>query len=324
VCISQLLVHLPNHVGPYQLRLKGVIISRMNARQLITNSIAPAQVGDIDAYIRWSNSVPLLSLEEEMELARRLKEKGGVDAAHKLVLPHLRYVVRIAKGYMGYGLQLADLIQEGNIGLMKSVKRFDPDRKVRLVSFAVHWIKAEIHEHILRNWRIVKVATTKAQRKLFFNLRSKKSEYLAQREVDSNLRLEEANAIAQDLGVPVAEVQNMELRLHAKDAPFDAPAAVRDEAEGQLVPADYLASPALDPAVHLERSSWSALAREKLTKALAGLDSRSREIIEERWLQLDGKKLTLHELASRYGLSPERVRQLEKAAIARLKELMAT
>jgi len=269
-------------------------------------------VGSLDAYIQGVGSIPVLSKEDEQELARRLRDDEDLDAARDLVMAHLRFVVHIAKGYTGYGLPLNDLIQEGNVGLMKAVKRFDPDYDVRLVSFAVHWIRAEIHEFVLKNWRIVKVATTKAQRKLFFNLRKKKKTL-------AWLTAAETKAVAKDLGVKVAEVSEMEKRLHSRDAIFDPTPDLDDERN--FTPAAYLPSPDADPAVQAEKSDWNEDATTRMTAALDILDDRSRRILEERWLTED--KMTLHELAAEYGVSAERIRQLEVNAIKKLRTAMA-
>jgi len=269
-------------------------------------------VGSLDAYIQAVGSVPVLSKEDEQALAIRFREDGDLDAARELVLAHLRFVVHIAKGYTGYGLPLGDLIQEGNVGLMKAVKRFDPEYDVRLVSFAVHWIRAEIHEFVLRNWRIVKVATTKAQRKLFFNLRKAKKNL-------SWLTFDETQAVAGDLGVSPEEVTEMEKRLHARDAIFD-PAPDADD-EHSFTPAAYLPSPDSDPATLVETADFNDDASERMVAALETLDDRSRHIIESRWLSDD--KLTLHELADEYGISAERVRQVEANAIKKLRSAMA-
>ncbi len=243
-------------------------------------------VGSLDAYIQAVGSVPVLSKEEEQALAHQLREREDLEAARQLVLAHLRFVVHIAKGYTGYGLPIADLIQEGNVGLMKAVKRFDPDYDVRLVSFAVHWIRAEIHEFVLRNWRIVKVATTKAQRKLFFNLRKSKKSL-------AWLSAAETEAVAKDLGVTTKEVTEMEKRLSARDALFD-PAPDADE-ERAFSPAAYLPAPDSDPAKQVECSDWEADATARMTAAIETLDDRSRDIVKSRWLTEN--KMTLHELA---------------------------
>ncbi|NNJ94151.1 MAG: RNA polymerase sigma factor RpoH [Halobacteria archaeon] len=269
--------------------------------------------GSVDQYITAAMNIPMLSAEEEYSLATRLREDNDLEAARMLVMSHLRFVVRVARGYSGYGLALGDLIQEGNIGLMKAVKRFDPTVGVRLVSFAVHWVRAEMHEYILRNWRIVKVATTKAQRKLFFNLRSKKKRL-------GWLNQEEVNAVAADLGVKPETVLEMESRLSGHDIGFDLTAADDDEDTRHFAPAAYLADHSQDPARVLEQSDWSERNTSSLAEALVTLDERSRTILEERWLSED--KTTLHDLAARYGVSAERIRQVEKNAINKLKKTM--
>ncbi|NCF58534.1 MAG: RNA polymerase sigma factor RpoH [Gammaproteobacteria bacterium] len=269
-------------------------------------------VGSLDAYIQAVGSVPVLSKEDEQALANRFREEDDLDAARELVLAHLRFVVHIAKGYTGYGLPLSDLIQEGNVGLMKAVKRFDPGYDVRLVSFAVHWIRAEIHEFVLRNWRIVKVATTKAQRKLFFNLRKAKKNL-------SWLTFDETQAVAADLGVSPEVVTEMEKRLHARDAIFD-PAPDADD-ERAFAPAAYLPSPNSDPAKLVETADFNEDATDRMAAAIRTLDDRSRHIIESRWLTED--KRTLHDLADEYGISAERVRQVEANAIKKLRSAMA-
>lgn len=270
-----------------------------------------APIGNLEAYMQWTYSIPMLTPEEEQDLAFDLQDNGNVKAAERLVLAHLRYVVRVSKGYMGYGLQLGDLIQEGTVGLMKAVKRYQPEKGVRLVSFAVHWIKAEIHEFILKNWRIVKVATTKAQRKLFFNLRNSKKRlgWFTKAEVE---------AVAEDLGVPVAEVTRMEARLNARDTAFDMPVE-HDANEGLLAPVDYLEASDPDPAVALEVGRSEANLKAKLFKALSNLDERSQEILKARWFP-DDRKVTLQALATKFNVSAERIRQLEKQAMAKLKE----
>jgi len=257
-------------------------------------------------------SIPVLSAEEEYALATRLRTHDDLDAARQLVMSHLRFVVRIARGYNGYGLALGDLIQEGNIGLMKAVKRFDPTQGVRLVSFAVHWIRAEIHEFVLRNWRIVKIATTKAQRKLFFNLRSRKKRL-------GWMNREEVNAVADDLGVKPETVLEMESRLSGRDIGFD-PVDSGDDDDAHFAPAAYLTDASADPALVLEREDWSDTHTEHLAAALKDLDERSRVILEQRWLA--DHKVTLHELAGRFGVSAERIRQLEKNAIGKLRQAM--
>jgi RNA polymerase sigma-32 factor len=268
----------------------------------------------MDAYIGAAFQLPMLSAEEEHSLAVRLRDEKDLDAAQKLITSHIRFVVRIARNYSGYGLALPDLVQEGTVGLMKAVKRFDPDMGVRLVSFAVHWIKAEIHEFILKNWRIVKVATTKAQRKLFFNLRSSKKRlgWFSQKEVEE---------VAEDLGVKPETVLEMESRLSGQDIAFDGPTQ-DDEDKVVATPAGYLSDMRMEPAALLEADDSETQMRESLGNALQNLDPRSREILEARWL--GEKKSTLHELADRYQVSAERIRQIEKSAMKKLKEQLAT
>lgn len=264
---------------------------------------------NIDAYVASVASIAVLSAEQERTLAERLFFHNDLEAARQLVMSHLRFVVHIAKSYSGYGLPLADLIQEGNVGLMKAVKRFNPEVGVRLVSFAVHWVKAEIHEFILRNWRIVKVATTKAQRKLFFNLRSAKKRL-------SWLTNDEADAVAKDLGVEAKVVREMESRMAGQDTSFDG--SVDDDSDNAYqAPAYYLEDHNSDPSLLLEDSDWSDSSIAQLRGALAQLDERSRDILQKRWLSED--KATLHELADTYGVSAERIRQLEKNAMKKLK-----
>ncbi len=268
-------------------------------------SIAPGR--DLDAYLRTISQFPILKPEEEKVLAERFYADQDLDAARELVMCHLRFVVHLARSYKGYGLSQADLIQEGNVGLMKAVKRFDPNVGVRLISFAVHWIKAEIHEYILRNWRIVKVATTKSQRKLFFNLRGAKRS-------SAWLSLAETQAIAEDLGVSAAEVTRMEGRLSASDMAFDG---YGTDEESATAPMHFLASAAPDPADLVADEHMQQDASLRLSSGLAGLDERSRDILQQRWLSDD--KSTLHELAAEYGVSAERIRQLEKNAMKKLK-----
>ena len=264
---------------------------------------------NLAAYVQTVSSIPVLSADRERELAEDLFYNENLEAARQLVMSHLRFVVHIAKSYNGYGLAEADLIQEGNVGLMKAVKRFDPERGVRLVSFAVHWIKAEIHEFVLRNWRVVKVATTKSQRKLFFNLRSRKKSlgWLSQ---------SEAEAVAEDLGVPVSEVQRMEGRLSARDLAFDNPLDSDDDDAWQA-PANYLEDHRQDPARLLEDADWQQSNETHLHAALKDLDERSQDILAQRWL--GEQKATLHELAAKYGVSAERIRQLEQNAMKKLR-----
>lgn len=268
---------------------------------------------NINAYMQAVNSFPVLTADEEKQLAEHLYYNGDVDAARKLVMAHLRFVVHIAKSYSGYGLSQADLIQEGNVGLMKAVKRFNPEKGVRLVSFAVHWIKAEMHEFILRNWRIVKVATTKAQRKLFFNLRGQKKRL-------GWLTHEEAKAVAEDLNVDIRHVQEMEGRLAASDATFDV-GNDDDDDTAYLAPVNYLEDKQANPAEQLEAADWSDDSVHRLNDALKTLDKRSQTIIERRWLN-DDEKSTLHELADEFGVSAERIRQLEKNAMKKVKAVM--
>jgi len=263
-------------------------------------------VGSLDQYIQAAGAVPVLSAAEEFELATRFRQANDLDAARRLVLSHLRFVVHIARGYAGYGLQVGDLVQEGNVGLMKAVKRFDPNVGVRLVSFAVHWIRAEIHEYVLRNWRLVRVATTKAQRKLFFNLRKSKKRL-------GWLNKAETEAVAADLGVTPREVTEMEQRLAGQDVSFD-PDPEDDES---FAPAAYLPSPNSDPALSVERADSVDDTHERLNEALGQLDERSRAILARRWLTDD--KSTLHELAAEYDVSAERIRQIEASAIAKLR-----
>ena len=270
-------------------------------------------VGSLDAYIQAVGSIPVLSKEDEQALSRQFREENDLDAARELVMAHLRFVVHIAKGYTGYGLPLGDLIQEGNVGLMKAVKRFDPDFGVRLVSFAVHWIRAEIHEYVLKNWRIVKVATTKAQRKLFFNLRKAKPSL-------AWLSHDETLAVAEDLGVSPAEVTEMEKRLSSRDAVFDPAPADADD-DFVYSPAAFLPAPDADPAAAVEADDWSNDSTSRMHRALAALDDRSRDIVSSRWLTDD--KLTLHDLAGRYGVSAERIRQIEANAMKKLRTAMA-
>ena len=269
-------------------------------------------VGSLDSYIDRVSQIPVLSKENEVALAERFRSEADLDAARQLVLSHLRFVVHIARGYLGYGLPMGDLVQEGNVGLMKAVKRFDPTVGVRLVSFAVHWIRAEIHEYVLRNWRLVKVATTKSQRKLFFNLRKMKKNLAWLSEA-------ETAAVARDLGVDVKDVREMEQRLSARDMSFD-PAPESDEEEAYS-PAMYLPASNADPAVEVENEEWEEDSADRLTIAMAKLDERSRNILKRRWMTED--KATLHELADEYGISAERVRQVESNAISKLKGLMA-
>ena len=279
----------------------------------MNTSLAPidqaAPGADLGAYVQAVGRIPLLSAERERELADELFHNGNLDAARELVMSHLRFVVHIARSYKGYGLNEGDLIQEGNVGLMKAVKRFNPEHGVRLVSFAIHWIKAEIHEFILRNWRIVKVATTKAQRKLFFNLRSRKKQlgWLSQAE---------AEAVAKELGVDVAEVKRMEGRLSSRDITFDAPPDAAEDDAWQA-PANYLEDLREDPALLAESDAQQGESERKLRAALEDLDERSRDILSRRWLA--DAKATLHDLAAEYGISAERIRQIEQTAMRKLR-----
>ncbi len=289
----------------------------MNTATAITplrQDLALSPVGSLDAYIQTVHGIPVLTPEQEKELAVRFHDEEDVEAARQLVLHHLRFVVHVARGYLGYGLPLGDLIQEGNIGLMKAVKRFDPKVGVRLVSFAVHWIKAEMHEYILKNWRIVKVATTKAQRKLFFNLRKSKKRlgWMNKAEVD---------AVAKDLGVSPEDVLEMESRLAGQDIGFDLTPESEDEDSNAVAPVTYLADVDADPAQSIEREDADTRNSARLEHALTGLDERSRHILQRRWL--DEEKATLQELADHYQVSAERIRQLENNAIKKLRTAMA-
>jgi len=277
--------------------------------------VGSGPIGSLEAYVAQVSSIPMLGREEEMELARRFHEEQDLDAARDLVLSHLRFVVHIARGYMGYGLPVGDLIQEGNVGLMKAVKRFDPDMGVRLVSFAVHWIRAEIHEFVIRNWRLVRVATTKAQRKLFFNLRRMKKNL-------AWLSDAETNAVAGELGVEPGEVREMERRLSARDLSFD-PAPDAGDEESIVSPALYLPSAEADPATIVEQDQWDGAVSGSLATALQALDERSRTVIKARWLAETEDKKTLQDLADEFGVSAERIRQIESAAIGKLRSAMA-
>jgi len=274
----------------------------------MTKDLAALPTGNIDAYIGAAYQIPVLTADEERFLAEQLRDRGDMEAARRLVLSHLRFVIRIARGYLGYGLPLPDLIQEGSVGLMKAVRRFEPDMGVRLVSFAVHWIRAEIHEYILRNWRIVKVATTKAQRKLFFNLRSAKKRL-------GWFTREEVEEVAEDLGVKPETVLEMESRLANQDLAFDGDDS--DEDEGPSAPSTYLPDMRMEPASVIEREDTVADRRERLFSALDDLDERSQTILRARWLT--EKKQTLHELAQQFGVSAERIRQIEKNAMKKMR-----
>ena len=273
----------------------------------VIDTLSPGR--NLDAYMQSVTAIPVLSAEEERSLGERLHFDGDVEAARRLVMSHLRFVVHVAKTYSGYGLPLGDLIQEGNIGLMKAVKRFDPTMGVRLVSFAVHWVKAEMHEFILRNWRIVKVATTKAQRKLFFNLRSKKKGL-------GWMTTDEVNSIAEDLGVDAKVVRQMEGRMASVDTAFDAPEGADDE-QAAWAPAHFLEDKSADPSQQVEDSNWEQDSQRRLMSAMSDLDERSKDILARRWLSDD--KATLHELAAEYEVSAERIRQLEKNAMKKIR-----
>ncbi|MDQ7994408.1 MAG: RNA polymerase sigma factor RpoH [Luteibacter sp.] len=284
------------------------------SQALVTRNYGlPSVVGSLDSYISAVHRIPVLSLDEEQSLARHFRDDADLDAAKQLVMSHLRFVVHVARGYNGYGLQLSDLIQEGNIGLMKAVKRFDPDQGVRLVSFAVHWIRAEMHEFILRNWRIVKVATTKAQRKLFFNLRKSKKRL-------GWMNAEEVRVVAHDLGVPEATVREMESRLSGRDVGFEAPADADDD--DKPAPAAFLVDEGADPYDNLAEEDASNNQMGALSSALGNLDARSRDIIQRRWLAEDNKA-TLQDLADEYGVSAERIRQIEANAMKKMRVAIA-
>jgi RNA polymerase sigma-32 factor len=280
----------------------------INKSLISAGSYFPARVDNLDVYIRQVNNFPMLDADQERQLAQRLQEHNDLEAAQQLIMSNLRFVVSIARGYMGYGLPFNDLIQEGNIGLMKAVKRFSPDHDVRLISYAVHWIKAEIHEFVLRNWRIVKIATTKAQRKLFFKLRSSKKRlgWFSQQEI---------NDVADKLGVKPETVVEMESRLNAHDLAYDNP--LDDDEDNHFAPAAYLSDMRADPAQQLEADDWRAQNENTMMSSLKNLDDRSRNIIQRRWL--NDNKATLHELAEEYHVSAERIRQLEKNALKKLR-----
>lgn len=272
-----------------------------------------ATAGSLDDYLAAVGKLPRLEAEEEFALAHRFRESGDLEAARRLIVSNLRFVAHVARGYLGYGLPLPDLIQEGSIGLMKAVKRFDPDMGVRLVSFAVHWIKAEIHEYIIQNWRIVKIATTKAQRKLFFNLRKHKTHL-------GWLSPDEATNVAEELGVDVATVYEMESRLSGQDIAYDAPDE-GDEGDREIAsPVHYLRQAHADPADLLEEDDWGDFKQQSLIRAISELDDRSQDIVRSRWLSEE--KLTLHDLAARYNVSAERIRQLENTAMKRIRRAM--
>ena len=281
----------------------------MSKELVPSHLLVPAGTGSLDAYIQEVNKIPVLTLEEEQSFARSYRDDADLEGARRMVLAHLRFVVHVAKGYTGYGLPLGDLVQEGNIGLMKAVKRFDPDHGVRLVSFAVHWIRAERHEYILRDWRIVKVATTKAQRKLFFNLRKNKKRL-------GWLNYKEVQSVADALGVKPEVVLEMESRLSGQDVGFDLPPNADDEIP-YVAPAAYLESKTADPQMEIEAQNWTEHNNTLLYAGLDGLDERSQDIIRSRWLQ--DNKMTLQELADRYGVSAERIRQLEANALRKMR-----
>ncbi len=281
---------------------------------LVANNLPiPSALGSLDAYIGAVHQIPVLTVEEEQALAHRFRDGEDLDAARQLVLSHLRFVVHVARGYNGYGLQIGDLIQEGNIGLMKAVKRFDPTVGVRLVSFAVHWIRAEMHEYILKNWRIVKVATTKAQRKLFFNLRKSKTRL-------GWMNAEEVRAVAADLKVSEREVMEMESRLSGRDIGFDAPSDSGDDDHMPPAPVSYLMANDEDPSMAYERADSEDNQLELLREGMSRLDARSRDIVKRRWLDPDSK-VTLQELADEYGVSAERIRQVEANALKKMRAL---
>ena len=286
----------------------------MSTALTANNLPIPSAIGSLDAYIGAVHQIPVLSVEDEQALALRYRDHEDLDAARELVYSHLRFVVHVARGYSGYGLQIGDLIQEGNIGLMKAVKRFDPGVGVRLVSFAVHWIRAEMHEFIIKNWRIVKVATTKAQRKLFFNLRKSKTRL-------GWLNADEVRAVAKDLNVSEREVLEMESRLSGRDIGFDAPDSDDDD-HAPPAPANYLVANDDDPAAAYEAANEEDSQLELLREGMASLDARSRDIIKHRWLDADSK-VTLQELADEYGVSAERIRQVEANALKKMKALFA-
>jgi RNA polymerase sigma-32 factor len=288
-------------------------VSATNILVARPDSLLAGPLGSFDAYADRISRIPVLSREQEQELATRFRGSNDLEAARELVMSHLRFVLHIARGYAGYGLPISDLVQEGNVGLMKAVKRYDPSQGVRLVSFAVHWIRAEIHDYVLRNWRLVKIATTKAQRKLFFNLRRMKKNL-------GWLTQAETLAVARDLGVPASEVTEMEQRLAGRDMSFD-PAPESDEEERHYGPAQYLPAPHADPAEQVEGAEWDTDVRQRLATAVADLDARSQDILRRRWLA--DEKPTLHELADEYGISAERIRQIEVAAMKKLRHLMA-
>ena len=289
-------------------------VSASNVLVTRPDSLLAGPLGSFEAYADRISRIPVLSRDQEQELAKRFRLDNDLESARTLVMSHLRFVLHIARGYAGYGLPMGDLVQEGNVGLMKAVKRYDPSQNVRLVSFAVHWIRAEIHDYVLRNWRLVKIATTKAQRKLFFNLRRMKKNL-------GWLNQAETLAVAKDLGVSPNEVTEMEQRLAARDMSFDPVPDAGEDEERHFGPAQYLPAPGSDPAELTESAEWDGDVRERLATAVAGLDARSQDILRRRWLAEE--KPTLHELADEYGVSAERIRQIEAAAVKKLRHLMA-
>jgi len=293
--------------GPAKYMTTTALIARNPAELALVGPI-----GSLDAYFDAVGRIPVLNREDESALATRFRNENDLDAARQLVLSHLRFVVHIARGYAGYGLPMGDIVQEGNVGLMKAVKRFDPTVGVRLVSFAVHWIRAEIHEYVLRNWRLVKVATTKAQRKLFFNLRKYKRNL-------GWLTAEETQTVARELGVSASEVTEMERRLSSRDLSFD-PSPDADDEEETYSPSAYLPAPDSDPAIAVERAEWDDDVSDKVADALSQLDPRSQAILRARWMS--DSKATLHDLADQYGVSAERIRQIEANAIKKLRKLV--
>lgn len=301
-------------IAIYSNEMQKVAMSSEKKLPVLTNIQLPEN--SIDSYIQKANSVPMLTKDEEYELARQWQEHGNLQAAQNLVLSHVRYVVRVARNYMGYGLNLADLIQEGTIGLMKAVKKFQPEREVRLVTFAMHWIKAEIHEYVIKNWRIVKIATTKAQRKLFFKLRSKKKDM-------TWLTSQEIADIAKDLGVKPKEVMQMEARMAFDDTPFDLPND--DDAEDRISysPVEYLEHKSNGPEQELVEGTWQNKLHSNLHIALQKLDARSLYILQKRWLNDDDSKATLEELAAHFAVSKERIRQIEAKAMSQIKDQLA-
>jgi RNA polymerase sigma-32 factor len=288
-------------------------VSTTNVLVTRPDSLLAGPLGSFEAYADRISRIPVLSREQEQELATRFRDSNDLESARQLVMSHLRFVLHIARGYVGYGLPMGDLVQEGNVGLMKAVKRYDPTQGVRLVSFAVHWIRAEIHDYVLRNWRLVKIATTKAQRKLFFNLRRMKKNL-------GWLNQAETLAVAKDLGVSAREVTEMEQRLAARDMSFDPMPEGGEDEERHFGPAQYLPAADSDPAEQTESAEWDGDVRERLAAAVAGLDARSQDILRRRWLAEE--KPTLHELADEYGVSAERIRQIESAAVKKLRHLM--